>query len=114
MVCEAAKCRDRSHGKLARRVISRLARFDIERDWNEKANDWQGHGPYHQAKSQLENIRRSSLERAERDCDRPTGPITEEAIQVGAEQIDKQNRRGPVDSEMANVERHKRRIRKAK
>jgi hypothetical protein len=69
------------------KVVTLPSRVEIERDWNEKANDYQDHGAYHQAKSQLQNYRRSSLERLERDCDRPPNPVTEEAIQVGAKAI---------------------------
>ncbi len=62
------------------------SRYDIKRDWNEKANEYQ-RDPYTQSKAQLANHHRSELERAGRDCDRPPNPVTEEAIQVGARGI---------------------------
>ncbi len=68
-------------------VVTAPSRVFIERDWNDKANDYQGHGPYHQSKSQLQNYRRGSLEHLERDCDRSPDPVTEEAIQIGAKAI---------------------------
>jgi putative FmdB family regulatory protein len=74
-------------------VLTAPAVINIERDWNEKANDYQTHGPYHQAKSQLENIKRQQAERGE-----PNTPITEEAIQVGAKAIDEQANAPPGPS----------------
>lgn len=57
--------------------------------WNERASDQQ-RDPYTQAKAQLTNQHRSTLDRVERYCDRPPDPVTEEAIQVGAREIHKQ------------------------
>lgn len=67
--------------------VTAPARIFVDRDWNELASDYQGHGAYHQAKSQLQNYRRSSLEHLGRDCDRPPNPVTEEAIQISAQAI---------------------------
>ena len=68
-------------------VVTAPARVNVETTWNDQANDAQGHGEYHQARSQLQNYRRSSLEHLDRDCDRSPDPVTEEAIQIGAKAI---------------------------
>ncbi len=75
-------------GEPAGIVVTAHARHDIERDWNEKASDWQGHGAYHQAKAQLRNMDREQQERQ----GRPPMKITEEAIQATAKAIDDQKR----------------------
>ena len=78
-------------GKASRICVTAPSRHDIERTWNDKANEYR-RNPYVQAKAQLTNMHRESLEHVERDCDREPDPVKEEAIQIGAREIDKQNR----------------------
>ena len=99
-------------GEPAAIAVSRLGRFNVERGWNEKANEYQ-RDPYTQAKAQLENVRRETLERVGRDCDRPTGPITEEAIQVGAKAIAEQAKKPEADPQAQQINEI-RKARKAK
>ena len=73
---------------------------EIKQDWNEKANEYQTHGPYHQAKSQLENINRRAAEGGESHS-----PITEEAIQVGAKGIDEATRNLRPDLQQQQIQR---------
>ena len=75
-------------GEPMAKCLTLPGRVEIKRDWAEKANDYQTHGPYHQAKSQLTNINRQAAARGESHS-----PITEEAIQVGAKAIDEGVRR---------------------
>ncbi len=100
-------------GEPAAMCVTAPGVVDVRRDWNEKANDYR-RDPYTQAKAQLTNVRREALERVERDCDRPTGHITEEAIQVGAREIDKGNRSPKPDLEQRQVADIRRKQREAK
>lgn len=76
-------------GRSASVCVTSPSRHDIKRDWDEKANEYR-RDPYTQSKAQLTNQHRSALERVERDCDRPSNPVTEEAIQIGAKEIHSQ------------------------
>lgn len=78
-------------GKASKICVTAPSRHNIERTWNDKANDYR-RDPYTQAKAQLTNMHRESLEHVERDCDREPDPVKEEAIQIGAREIDKQNK----------------------
>ena len=78
-------------GKIAVHVISAPARIHIDRDWNEKANDAQGHGVYNQAKAQITNMYNETRDREERH-DTPAPKVTEEAIQAAAVGLDKEQR----------------------
>lgn len=78
-------------GKASKICVTAPSRHNIERTWNDKANEYR-RDPYTQAKAQLTNMHRESLEHVERDCDRESDPVQEEAIQIGAREIDKQNR----------------------
>ena len=59
--------------------------------------------PYTQAKAQLSNLYRGDLEHVERDCDRMEDPVKEEAIQIGAKEIDSQNRHPGPSMEQKQV-----------
>ncbi len=89
-------------GQNAKICVTAPSRHNIERTWNDKANEYR-RDPYTQAKAQLTNLRRETLERVERDCDRPTGPITEEAIQVGAKAIAAEKANPQQDLEQRQV-----------
>ncbi len=78
-------------GKPSAICVTAPSRHNIERTWNDKANDYR-RDPYTQAKAQLENMHRESLEHVGRDCDREPSPVKEEAIQIGAREIAKQRR----------------------
>ncbi|KKN07495.1 hypothetical protein LCGC14_1066340 [marine sediment metagenome] len=84
-------------------VLAAPAVITVERNWNEKANDYQTHGPYYQAKSQLENINRQAAERGESHS-----PITEEAIQVAAKAIDEAARNPQPSVEQQQIQRIRR------
>ncbi len=99
-------------GKGAKMAVTAPARHDIERTWNDKANEYR-RDPYTQSKAQLTNLRRETVERTERDCDRPTSPITEEAIQVGAKAIAAEKANPRQDLEQRQVAQV-RKARKAK
>lgn len=94
--------------------VTAPSRVFINRDWNEKANDYQDHGEYHQAKSQLENYHRSSLEHLGRDCDRPPNPVTEAAIQVAAKAIHETKVKPRLDATQRQVQRLRREQRERK
>ena len=96
-------------GKSSKICITAPSRHNIERTWNDKANEYR-QNPYTQAKAQLTNMHRSHLEHVERDCDRDENPVQEEAIQIAAKEIDKQNKAGP---QMGIEEKHARRQFKA-
>ncbi len=96
-------------GKTSRICVTAPSHHNIERTWNDKANDYR-RDPYTQAKAQLTNMHRESLEHVGRDCDREPDPVREEAIQIGAREIDKQNKAGP---QMDVQEKHARRQFKA-
>ncbi len=81
-------------------VLAAPAVINVERDWNDKANDYQTHGPYHQAKSQLENIKRTQANRGEANT-----PITEEAIQVAAKAINEAARNPRPSVEQQQIQR---------
>ena len=101
-------------GKASKICVTAPSRHNIERTWNDKANEYR-RDPYVQAKAQLTNFYRGELEHAERDCDRPEDPVTEEAIQIGAREIDKQNRNPQPDVEdryIADVQRKSKATRK--
>jgi hypothetical protein len=101
-------------GKSSKICVTAPSRHNIERDWNEKANEYR-RDPYTQAKAQLTNFHRGELEYTERDCDRPENPVTEEAIQIGAREIDKQNKNPQPDMEdryVADVRRKSKAARK--
>jgi hypothetical protein len=74
--------------------VSAPAIIDVKRDWNEKANEYQRNS-YTQAKAQLENHTRAEAEHS----GKPPKKVTEEAIQVTAQKIEEQKRRGPVSDE---------------
>lgn len=76
-------------GRRSRICVTAPSRHNIERTWNDKANEYR-RDPYTQAKAQLTNMHRESLEHVERDCDREPDPVKEEAIQIGAREIEKQ------------------------
>ncbi|KKM78365.1 hypothetical protein LCGC14_1360680 [marine sediment metagenome] len=96
-------------GGASKICVTAPSRHNIERTWNDKANEYR-QNPYTQAKAQLTNMHRSHLEHIERDCDRDENPVQEEAIQIAAKEIDKQNRAGP---QMGIEEKHARRQFKA-
>lgn len=85
-------------GRKSRICVTAPSRHNIERTWNDKANEYR-RDPYVQSKAQLTNFHRSELEHLERDCDREPSPVTEEAIQIGAREIDKQNKNPQPDVE---------------
>ncbi len=94
-------------GKTSKICVTVPSRHNIERTWNDKANEYR-RDPHTQAKAQLTNFYRGELEHTERDCDRPENPVTEEAIQIGAREIDKQNKNPQPDMEdkyIADVKR---------
>ncbi len=68
--------------------VTAPAQVNIQRDWNEKANDCR-RNPYDQAKAQLHNLDR---ENQEHQGTRPM-EITEEMLQVTAREIDKENKK---------------------
>ncbi len=82
--------------------VTAPAQVNIDRDWNEKANDYR-RDPYTQAKAQLTNINRRAAEGGESQT-----PITEEAIQVGAKAIHEHETAPPGPS---IEEKHIRKIR---
>ena len=101
-------------GAAARIAVTAPSRHNIERDWNEKANEYR-RDPYTQSKAQLTNFYKGELEHTERDCDRPDNPVTEEAIQIGAREINKQNKNPQPDVEdkyIADVQRKSKATRK--
>ncbi len=75
-------------GGSAPHVMSPLGRFDVQRGWDEKANDYR-RNPYDQAKAQLTNLDRENQEHQDA---RPMR-ITEGMVQETAKQIDKTNRK---------------------
>ena len=89
-------------GKDSKICITAPSRHNIERTWNDKANEYR-RDPYTQAKAQLTNMHRESLEHVERDCDREPDPVQEEAIQIGAREIDKQNKNPGPSMEQRQV-----------
>ena len=102
-------------GKASKICVTAPSRHNIERTWNDKANEYR-HDPYIQAKAQLTNMHRESLEHVERDCDREPDPVKEEAIQIGAREIDKQNKNpGPSleQKQIAQVRRQAKARKKA-
>ncbi len=115
-ICEAVT--DFDHGcdcgRPAKLAVTAPSRHNIEQTWNDKANEYR-RDPYTQAKAQLTNFHRGELEHIERDCDRPENPVTEEAIQIGAGEIDKQNKNPQPDVEdkyIADVRRKSKAARK--
>ena len=103
-------------GRTSRICITTPSRHDIKHTWNDKANEYR-RDPYTQAKAQLENFHKGELEHLDRDCDRPENPVTEEAIQIGAREIDKQNKNPQPDVEdkyIADVRRKTKAGRKTK
>ena len=94
-------------GRSASVCVTAPSRHDIKRDWNEKANEYR-RDPYTQAKAQLTNQHRSTLERIGRDCDRPPNPVTEEAIQIGAKEIHKPPRPDPQERQIAAIRKARR------
>ena len=101
-------------GKASKICVTAPSRHDIKRTWNDKANEYR-RDPYTQAKAQLSNLYRGDLEHIERDCDRMENPVNEEAIQIGAREIDKQNKNPQPDVEdkyIADVRRKSKAARK--
>ncbi len=101
-------------GKASKICVTAPSRHNIERTWNDKANEYR-RDPYTQSKAQLSNLYRGDLEHVERDCDRMENPVNEEAIQIGAREIDKQNRNPQPDVEdkyIADVKRKRKAARK--
>lgn len=70
-------------GRTSNRIFNAPSLINVERDWNEKANEYQCN-PYEQAKAQLRNLDRMRQEQG----DRPI-KLTDEAIQVAAREINK-------------------------
>jgi len=77
--------------RLIPKTISTPGRVEVKRDWDEKANDYQ-RDPYTQSKAQLTNVKRRAAEHGE-----PHSRITEEVIQLGAREIDRQARAPKLD-----------------
>ena len=81
-----------SCGKRGTRIFSAPALVNVQRDWNEKANNYQ-RDPYTQARAQLTNVAREEAERSGRS----PRPISEESVQVAAKAIaDKQPKKSIV------------------
>jgi len=95
---EVLKTRLCKCGRASKICVTAPSKHNIEYTWNDKANEYR-RDPYTQAKAQLTNLHRGELEHLERDCDRPESPVTEEAIQIGAREIDKQNKNPQPDME---------------
>lgn len=95
-------------GKPARRIISRLARIDVRRDWNDNASDMQ-RDPYTQSKAQLTNMNREAAEFGGEQV-----KVTEGAIQAGARAIHEQKMNPKPDPEQRQVARMRRESCKAR
>jgi putative FmdB family regulatory protein len=84
-------------------IISAPARIDIERTWEDRANDEQCHGEYEQAKAQIENMSRGREEFA----GKPPLKITEEGIQVAAREIHKRKTQPKAPPEVRQAARQR-------
>lgn len=103
----AAFCPRAGCGAQGTRHFSAPALVNVQRDWNEKANEQQ-RDAYTQARAQLTNIARAE---AERSGGTPK-PVKEESVQVAARQIaDKRPKKSVVQRQ---VELQRKLTRKAK
>ncbi len=75
-------------GRQSPHMFKPVAAVKVERGWNERANEYR-RDPYTQAKAQLTN---ASNEQQERYDAKPAN-ITEQSIQVAADNIDRDNRK---------------------
>ena len=104
---DEATCVHWGCNKRGKRVFSAPALVNVQRDWNEEANDYQ-RDAYTQAKAQLTNVAR---EEAEHSGGSPR-PVKEESVQAAAKAIaDKKPKKSVVQRA---VERHKQRARERK
>ena len=75
--------------------VSAPAIVNVQRDWNEKANEYQ-RNPYTQAKAQITNAYREEAERTGKSPRK----VTEEAVQVAAKSIHRrENNPAPTDAQ---------------
>jgi hypothetical protein len=103
LLCRYLECR-----KTAKHIIKPPAGIKVSRTWNEKANEYQ-RDTYTQAKAQITN---SYNEEAERTGKSPR-KITEEAVQVAAESIDRREKNpAPTDTQRHAILANK--VKKAK